>query len=168
MTGLRITAALFVGVALWCIRDGWLNSDPEFQQFVESNRYYAVGATSGAIALIIAALRAPSRIGGSTSHADDDSEPHRLGWNWGALIFCPFWCLSNGLWWGVLGFLPLVNVPTALFSGVRGSKLAWGRGGWSSPGEFDALQAEWSRAGLTAIGLIIAGTVLLVLTGAAA
>lgn len=84
------------------------------------------------------------------------------GWNWGAFLITPFWCIRNKLWIGLLSYLPAVGIFVSFYFGKTGNELAWQNRRWHSIQEFKSEQRNWTIAGLIILPLQI---LLLILAG---
>lgn len=57
--------------------------------------------------------------------------------SWGAFICSGVWPWGNKLYlWGVLAFVPLVNIFVWLKLAIEGRKMAWEQGGWTNFEQF--------------------------------
>jgi hypothetical protein len=73
-----------------------------------------------------------------------------LGWNWGAFLMPNFWFMTNGVWWGVLTWIPLIGYIPTIILGLRGNQAAWQSRRWRNVTQFKTHQQVW-----TVVGLII-------------
>ena len=105
------------------------------------------------------------------SRGEDDNTPQEIQrWNWSAFILGPIWGLVHGIWWSMLGFLPLLPLPPTfrsigiviligvmLILGFKGNELAWRARQWDSVEKFLAVQQRWSTWSVVfAIGALVA------------
>ncbi len=109
------------------------------------------------------------------SSDDPDETPQEIQrWNWSAFILGPIWGVVHGLWWTILGFMPLLPVPTLrtlgfvvligvmLILGLKGNEMAWRARQWESPEKFLAVQQRWATWSIVfAIGAFVAVIVFL-------
>ncbi len=91
-------------------------------------------------------------------------------WNWGAFILGPIWGMVHGIWWSLLGFMPLLPLPPTLrligfvvllsvmfVLGKRGNEIAWRSREWESPGRFLKVQQRFSLWSIVfAVGALVA------------
>ena len=70
------------------------------------------------------------------------------GWNWGAFLLGPFWCIGNKVWIGFLFLIPLVSLVMFFVLGIKGNQWAWKSRRWTSIEQFKANQRRWAIAGL--------------------
>ncbi len=97
-------------------------------------------------------------------------------WNWSAFILGPIWGIVHGIWWSILGFMPLIPIMSPLFRflgiivlisvmlilGLKGNEMAWRARQWESAEKFLAVQQRWSTWSIIfAIGALVAGIVFL-------
>ena len=66
--------------------------------------------------------------------------------NWGAFFLTPIWAIANGVWIGLLGFVPFVNLVMAFVLGFKGNAMAWRKKRWESVEEFLTSQKHWALA----------------------
>ena len=109
------------------------------------------------------------------SNNDSDDTPREIQrWNWSAFILGPIWGVVHGLWWTILGFMPLLPVPTLrtlgfvvligvmLILGLKGNEMAWRARQWESPEKFLAIQQRWATWSIVfAIGALVAVIIFL-------
>jgi hypothetical protein len=89
-------------------------------------------------------------------------------WNWGAFFWTWIWALGHRLWrQAVIGFVVGAFVPLApnLYFGLRGNRLAWESGGFSSPEELRARQRRWAWGALFFYSAVVLVLGLLVVLG---
>ena len=91
-------------------------------------------------------------------------------WNWSAFILGPIWGMVHGIWWSILGFLPLLPISPLLRSigfivligvmlilGLKGNEMAWRARQWDSAEKFLAVQQRWATwSFIFAIGAFVA------------
>ena len=105
------------------------------------------------------------------SKGEQDNIPQEIQrWNWSAFILGPIWGLVHGIWWSMLGFLPLLPLSPAfraigfvvligvmLILGLKGNELAWRARQWDSAEKFLAVQQRWfTWSFVFAIGAFVA------------
>lgn len=106
------------------------------------------------------------------SQSENDPVPQEIQrWNWSAFILGPIWGLLHGLWWSILGFLPLlpflspalrpvaiiVLIGVMVILGLKGNEMAWRARQWESAEKFLAVQQRWSTWSIVfAIGALVA------------
>ena len=67
-------------------------------------------------------------------------------WNWAACILAPYWTLANKLYrWAIPAFIPGINIPTIIYLGFNGNRLAYEKSQVRNIDDFMMLQARWSR-----------------------
>ncbi len=113
----------------------------------------------------------PRRSKATSSRDDENPTPQEIQrWNWSAFILGPIWGIVHGLWWTILGFLPLLPLPPTLRSigfivlfgvmvilGLKGNEMAWRSKQWESPEKFLAVQQRWATWSIVfAIGALVA------------
>ncbi len=101
----------------------------------------------------------------------EDQIPQEIQrWNWSAFILGPIWGLVHGIWWSILGFLPLLPLSPTLRSigfivligvmiilGRKGNEMAWRARNWESAEKFLAVQQRWATWSIVfAIGAMVA------------
>jgi hypothetical protein len=79
--------------------------------------------------------------------------PEIQGWNWGAFLISPIWSIGNGVWIGLLSFVPYVGIGMAIYLGIKGNELAWKSKRWQSIEQFKSAQRSWAIAGLIVLVL---------------
>lgn len=106
---------------------------------------------------------------------NSDETPQEIQrWNWSAFILGPIWGVVHGLWWTILGFMPLLPVPTLrtlgfvvligvmLILGLKGNEMAWRARQWESAEKFLAVQQRWATWSIVfAIGAFVAVIIFL-------
>ena len=105
------------------------------------------------------------------SRGDGKQIPQEIQrWNWSAFILGPIWGLVHGIWWSILGFIPLLPVAPTLRAigflvlisvmltlGLKGNEMAWRARQWESAEKFLAVQQRWATWSVVfAIGAFIA------------
>lgn len=109
------------------------------------------------------------------SDDSNDGTPREIQrWNWSAFILGPIWGIVHGIWWSILGFMPLLPVPTLrsvglvvligvmLILGLKGNEMAWRARQWESAEKFLAVQQRWATWSIVfAIGAFVAIIVFL-------
>jgi hypothetical protein len=80
----------------------------------------------------------------------EQQDMKKLGkWNWGAFLLAPFWTLSNKLdKWAILTFIPGVNIPTVIYLGFKGNRLAYDKSQIRNVDQFMTLQGQWNTWGI--------------------
>ncbi len=106
-----------------------------------------------------------------SSGTEGDPIPQEIQrWNWSAFILGPIWGLVHGIWWSILGFLPLLPVSPTLRSvgivvligvmvilGLKGNEMAWRARQWESTEKFLSIQQRWATWSIVfAIGALVA------------
>jgi hypothetical protein len=91
-------------------------------------------------------------------------------WNWGAFLLAPFWTLSNKLEkWTILTFIPGVNIPTVIYLGLKGNRLAYQKSAIKNIDQFMTLQGHWNawaiRLFWIGIGISVIGVSISVFGG---
>ena len=112
-----------------------------------------------------------------SERSDGDHPPQEIQrWNWSAFILGPIWGLVHGIWWSILGFLPLLPLPPTWRSigfivllgvmitlGIKGNELAWRARNWDNAEKFLAVQQRWATWSIVfAIGAFVAIILFLV------
>jgi hypothetical protein len=90
-------------------------------------------------------------------------------WNWGACLWTWVWAVGHRRWPHALvglivgSFIPIVmNV----YFGLKGNKLAWETGAYSSKEELRARERRWAWASLIFVGVLVALAIIgIALTG---
>ena len=121
----------------------------------------------GSTSLALAALNAPLVDSVTRDLSPRSSQPNNsgrglfdrvkppdeiLGWNWGAFLIPWLWPLTNGVWIGMMVWMPCVGLVMAIALGMKGNEWAWKSRQWRSIEHFKAHQRGWAIAGL-ALGL---------------
>lgn len=70
------------------------------------------------------------------------------GWNWGAFFLNWIWGIGNGVWYGLLSFIPVFNIVWMFILGAKGNKWAWQNNQWESVAHFKRTQRKWAIAGV--------------------
>ena len=115
-----------------------------------------------------------SRRNRPSSDESDETPQEIQKWNWSAFILGPIWGVVHGLWWTILGFMPLLPVPTLrtvgfivlisvmLILGLKGNEMAWRARQWESPEKFLAVQQRWATWSIVfAIGALVSVIIFL-------
>jgi serine/threonine protein kinase len=100
--------------------------------------------------------------GGGTFNTSAIVPPDIGGWNWGAFLMAPLWCINNQVWIGLLSWIPWVGFVMSIVVGAKGNTWAWRSRKWESKEAFKANQRAWTIAGLSVWGASIALIVLAV------
>ena len=90
-------------------------------------------------------------------------------WNWGAFFWTWIWAFGHRVWaQGAVGFVVSIFVPLApnIYFALKGNRLAWEHGSYSTKEELRARERRWAWAAAIFYGAIAAILVLLVLVGA--
>ncbi len=66
--------------------------------------------------------------------------------NWGAFWLNWIWSVANGVWWGLLCFIPFVNIVVMFVLGFKGNRSAWEKFSGSAE-EFEKKQSSWAMWG---------------------
>jgi len=69
------------------------------------------------------------------------------GWCWGGFFLGWIWAVFNRTWIGLLGLIPIANIPVAVLLGIKGRQWAWQNRNWESVEHFNRVQRRWSIAG---------------------
>ena len=78
--------------------------------------------------------------------------------SWGAFVCSTVWPWGNKLYiWGILAFVPLVNIYVWLRLAITGRQMAWERGGWTNFEQFKNRQKIMAWVILGIIILIFLG-----------
>lgn len=86
--------------------------------------------------------------GGGTFNKSTPVPSEIRGWNWGAFLISPLWCMTNQVWFGLLSCLPVIGLPINLLLGLKGNTWAWRSRPWASVPAFKSHQRGWTIAGL--------------------
>lgn len=86
----------------------------------------------------------------------------KLGWNFGAFIFQPWFAIATNSWLGLLCLIPTFGVIWTFVCGAMGARWAWESGKFKNAKTFNAVMSSWNRAGLVA-SIIVGGFLLLVI-----
>jgi hypothetical protein len=147
---------------LWWSYDGWLNPDRELHRLADR-----LGSLVWAVPMTVAAIRW-YRERGDTSVR----EPSETGadvslprWNWAAFVLCPIWSLGNGVYVGLLGAVPYLNLLVIPLVSIRGNSWAWSKNAWRDEAHFRSVQREWA---LWAISVYVAFLIAISLFGLSA
>jgi serine/threonine protein kinase len=100
--------------------------------------------------------------GGGTFNTSAIVPPELQGWNWGAFLMAPLWCINNQVWIGLLSWIPYVGFIMCFIVGAKGNTWAWRSRKWENIAAFKANQRAWSIAGLSVWGIFIGLVVLAV------
>lgn len=80
-------------------------------------------------------------------HSYRKEEPKCLHrWNWGAFWLGWIWAIGNGVWWGLLELIPIVNFVVIFILAINGNQHAWDKFNGTAA-EFDEKQHSWAVAG---------------------
>ncbi len=108
--------------------------------------------------------------GGGTFNTSIPVPQEIQGWNWGAFMMAPFWCLTNQVWIGLICWIPYIGfiavLPMMLILGGKGNVWGWRSRQWRSIQDFKAHQRAWAKAGIITYSSFAALFVLLVFIGA--
>ncbi len=75
------------------------------------------------------------------------AEPKNLNsFNWGAFWLNWLWAVCHSVWWGLLGFIPIVGIIIPFVLGFKGNRAAWEKFSGTAE-EFERKQAAWSKWG---------------------
>lgn len=91
--------------------------------------------------------------------------PEIEGFSWAAFLWGPIWAIGNGVWIGLLGFVPCLGVIMNLVLGINGRRWAWESGRWQDVEHFNRVQRTWVVVWACVIGPIgvmsvVAGAIL--------
>jgi hypothetical protein len=89
-------------------------------------------------------------------------------WNWGAFFWTWIWAAGHGLRGeAAIGFFVGLFVPLApnIYFAVKGNRLAWEKGTYSSKEELRAKERRWAWAAAIFYGLIAIVILIALLTG---
>lgn len=104
--------------------------------------------------------------GGGTFNTSIPVPPEIQGWNWGAFLLSPIWCLTNQVWVGLISWIPYLGLPMPFILGAKGNVWAWRSRQWRSLQEFKAHQRAWAKAGAIVYSSLFGLFFLLVIFGA--
>ena len=108
--------------------------------------------------------------GGGTFNTSIPVPQEIQGWNWGAFMLAPFWCLTNQVWIGLICWIPYIGfiavLPMMLILGGKGNVWGWRSRQWRSIQDFKAHQRSWAKASIITYSSFAALFVLLVFIGA--
>jgi len=106
-------------------------------------------------------------VGGGGTFNTSISVPQEIqGWNWGAFMLAPLWCLTNQVWIGLISWIPYIGLPMQFILGAKGNAWAWRSRQWRSLEDFKAHQRAWAKAGIITYSCFAALFVLLAFIGA--
>jgi hypothetical protein len=77
--------------------------------------------------------------------------PQIGGWNWGAFLLAGIWAPFNGVWIGLLAWIPYVGFIVAIGLGLKGNEFAWKSKRWASVEQFRKHQQNWAIAGFIVV-----------------
>ncbi len=104
----------------------------------------------------------PARQAAHNAGVSSDANLQLDNWSWGAFGLSGLWGLFNGCWWIIL--INIVAWPLApfvcIYLGVKGRRLAWERGSWSSAQDFIRTQHNWDIAGAISFGLSVLSSLI--------
>ncbi len=104
----------------------------------------------------------PARQAALNAGVSADSNLKLDDWSWGAFALSGLWGIFNGCWQIIL--INIVAWPFApfvcIYLGVKGRRLAWERGTWSSAEEFVRTQHSWDIAGIICFSISILSSVI--------
>lgn len=103
--------------------------------------------------------------GGGTFNTSVPVPSEVQGWNWGAFLLSPLWCLTNRVWIGLISWIPYIGLPIPFILGAKGNVWAWRSRPWRSVQDFQAHQRAWAKGGAIAYGSFTALMVLLFVIG---
>ncbi|MDP2719534.1 MAG: ribonuclease G [Dehalococcoidia bacterium] len=89
---------------------------------------------------------------------EDNPFPGELkGWNWGASLLGGIWAAGNGVWIGLLAFIPYVGIVMSILLGAKGNEWAWRSRKWESIEHFRKTQRTWAwwGVGVSLFGLTV-------------
>jgi serine/threonine protein kinase len=104
--------------------------------------------------------------GGGTFNTSVPIPPEIQGWNWGAFLISPLWCLTNQVWIGLISWIPYLGLPMPFILGAKGNVWAWRSRQWRSIQDFKAHQKAWAKAAIIIYSSFAALFVLLAFIGA--
>ncbi|MFQ4142044.1 protein kinase domain-containing protein [Chlorogloeopsis sp. ULAP02] len=103
--------------------------------------------------------------GGGTFNTSIPVPPEIQGWNWGAFLISPLWCLTNQVWIGLISWIPYLGLPMSFILGAKGNVWAWRSRQWRSIQDFKAHQRAWAKAAIIVYSSLAAVFVLLAFIG---
>ncbi len=79
------------------------------------------------------------------------------GWNWGACLLGGIWAIGNGVWIGLLAFIPYVGMVMCVVLAVKGNEWAWRSRRWENIEHFKRTQKTWVTWGIitAAAGMVV-------------
>jgi hypothetical protein len=78
-----------------------------------------------------------------------------MKWNWGAFLMSWIWGVCNGTMISLLCFVPVVNLAMPFILGAKGNEWAWRNKRWASVQHFQAVQRQWTIAGVILLGVMV-------------
>ncbi|MDM9381834.1 protein kinase [Chlorogloeopsis sp. ULAP01] len=106
-------------------------------------------------------------VGGGGTFNTSVSVPLEIqGWNWGAFLISPLWCLTNQVWIGLISWIPYLGLPMPFILGAKGNVWAWRSRQWRSVQDFKAHQRAWAKAAIIVYSSFAALFILLAFIGA--
>lgn len=83
------------------------------------------------------------------------AEPKNLdSFNWGAFWLNWLWAVCHSVSWGLLCFIPIVNIVIPFVLGFKGNRAAWEKFSGTAE-EFEQKQAAWSRWGWIFVVILV-------------
>lgn len=89
-------------------------------------------------------------------------------WNWGGFLWSWIWAIGHRQWAkGIVAFLVSLIIPfvAGIYFGLKGNRLAWETGTYSSKEELRRRERTWVKAWFIFAGVIVALIVLAVAAG---
>lgn len=80
-------------------------------------------------------------------------------WSWSGFILSWIWGLFNGVYISLLALIPFVNIPVAIYLGLKGNELAWRNRFWYDIESFHKTQRKWTIAAWIVGVLVVSGIV---------
>ena len=89
-------------------------------------------------------------------------------WNWGGFLWGWIWAFGHRDWGrGVIALIVSLFIPfvAGIYYGLKGNRIAWENGTYSSKEELRQRERTWVKAWFIFIGVIVALVVLVVALG---
>lgn len=85
------------------------------------------------------------------------------GWNWGAFFLNWIWAAFHHVWIGLLGLIPIIQLPIGIYLGLKGHQLAWQNNKYESLEKYKAIEKKWAIWGWVVFGLSVIFTALCII-----
>lgn len=81
------------------------------------------------------------------------------GWSWAAFLWGFIWAFNYRLWWGILYFVPIINIAVFFAFPLKAREWAWQKNGdkWKGVDEFNEGQRRWVFHGIVIYLVLILG-----------